>query len=399
MNGVSTTQWVLGFLFAVLICGRASAQFSDEFNDPSLEGWTFSTGDGAATMDFRQRDGYATIFVDATQDQHNIWWALIKRPVAAALDLGRLREPGYELRVEARIRVSHAPRRVNLHLNTQKTVDFHTHLMEFDIPDTLRSHTISMTTRDFQAEPGDAVNAQLALMDWGLEKYRVDLDYFKVDVVNVASTGPDKGEQVPYHPPIPDQDTFVHHVGVVQDGMISLQYPDVNFNDWDVTDETGKTRVLMVSGTQFVILRWDLSAFAGTQIAGHGLLELTTHSVQVGDAEVEEFGQVRVAEILGGDPAWNQETVTLNSLTRGRPLDEVFNSQMIIDVRISEGRGRKILITISRPVLQRMVAGGTLGLVLRPLGAINATFYALEQERGAFSARLHFNTSDTELKR
>jgi len=375
------------------------AQFSDDFNGPVLKGWTFFTGDGAATMDFRQRDGYATIFVDATQDQHNIWWAFIKRDVSAALDLGRLREPGYELRVEARIRVSHAPRRVNLHLNTQKTVDFHTHLMEFDIPDTLRSHTISMTTRDFQAEPGDAVNAQLALMDWGLEKYRVELDYFKVDVVNVASTGPDKGEQVPYHPPIPDQDTFVHHVGVVQDGMISLQYPDVNFNDWHVTDETGKTRVLMVSGTQFVILRWDLSAFAGTQIAGHGLLELTTHSVQVGDAEVEEFGQVRVAEILGGDPAWNQETVTLNSLTRGRSLDEVFNSQMIIDVRISEGRGRKILITISRPVLQRIVAGGTLGLVLRPLGAINATFYALEQERGAFSARLHFNTSDTELKR
>jgi len=39
------------------------------------------------------------------------------------------------------------------------------------------------------------------------------------------------------------------------------------------------------------------------------------------------------------------------------------------------------------------------GLVLRPLGAINATFYALEQEGGAFSARLHFNTSDMEPKR
>ena len=39
--------------------------------------------------------------------------------------------------------------------------------------------------------------------------------------MNVASTGPDKGEQVPYHPPIPDQNTFVHHVGVAQDGMIS----------------------------------------------------------------------------------------------------------------------------------------------------------------------------------
>ena len=118
---------------------RHIRQFLDHFGKDrqAIGNWTWFTGDGSATMDFQQGKGFATITVDATRDQRNIWWALVKQEVSDALDLSRLSEPGYELRIEARIRVSHAPRRVNLHLNTQKTVDFHTHLMEFDIPDTL----------------------------------------------------------------------------------------------------------------------------------------------------------------------------------------------------------------------------------------------------------------------
>jgi hypothetical protein len=46
--------------------------------------------------------------------------------------------------------------------------------MEFDLPDT-DWHTVSLTTHGFQAT-GDTVIAHLALMDWGLENYRVDLD-------------------------------------------------------------------------------------------------------------------------------------------------------------------------------------------------------------------------------
>ena len=34
--------------------------------------------------------------------------------------------------------------------------------------------------------------AQLALMDWGLGKYRVDIDYYRVDVVEVSEAGRDK---------------------------------------------------------------------------------------------------------------------------------------------------------------------------------------------------------------
>jgi len=403
MKCASLKQCIIYLIVIFLIYSNTSAQFIDDFNEASItkdpraiDGWAFFTGDGKAMMDFQQGDGFASILVDATKDKRNIWWALIKRRVSSDFNLGLLKKPGYELRIEARIRVSHAPRRVNLSLNTQKTVDFHTHLMEFDIPDTTSWHTISMTTHDFEAEPGDMVFGQLALMDWGLGKYRVDVDYMKVDIVNAALpvaelAGPDKGVQVPYHPPIPDPNTFTKKIKVVQDCIIDVQYPDMNFNDWFAQDEAGKVNLLTVSGAQFVVMRWDFSAFAGRQVAGLGLLELTTHSVQRCAEDIKDFGQVRIVEILGGEPNWNQETVTYNSLCQGQAIDSVLNSQMIIDIGVAEGRDSKTLITISKPVLDRMIEGKTLGLAIRPLGAINASFYAMENESGKFSPRLHFN--------
>lgn len=393
---------VMSLILFLLPLGQAFGQFLDDFGGPSIptdpsgaQGWSFFTGDGEATMDFRYGgDGHASIEVDATRDKRGIWWALVKRRVSDRMDLSRLQQPGLELRIEARIRVSHAPRRVNLHLNTQKTTDFHSHLMEFDIPDDQDWHTISMTTRDFPAAPGDTVFGQLALMDWGLEKYRVDLDYFKVDVVDVALAGPDKGAQVPYHPPIPDLRTFAQEAGVAHDGMIDLDNPGVNLNNWSVHDGAGRKNLLTVNGTQYVILRWDLSAFAGKQVADHGVLELTTYSVQRSTDDSKDFGMVRVVEILGGDPAWDQRTVTTDSFCHGQPLDRVLNSQMIIDYRVTEGAGAKTHLTISKPVLQRMIAGRTLGIAIRPLGAIGASFEAMENDGGRRSARLLFNLKD-----
>jgi len=388
-------------LFVLILVGQLSAQFYEDFNDSSLafdptakNGWAFYTGDGLASMDFRQGNNLASIHVDAAKDQRNIWWALIRRGVSANFDLNLLSKPDYELRIEARIRVSHAPRRVNLHLNTQRTTDFHSHLMEFDIPDTLNWHTISMTTHNFDAKPGDSVYGQLALMDWGLEKYRVDLDYFKVDIVNIDTIGPDKGVQVPYHPPIPDIKIFSHRLDVAQDGIIDLHYPDMNFNDWYALESGARVDLLTVSGSQIVILRWNLNDFIGKRVIGASLLDLTTFSVQCSFAKRKDFGMVRVVEILGGNPGWDQNEVTLNTFCQGQPLTKVLNSQMIIDVDVSEERGSKTLITISKPVLQRMIDGKTLGIALRPLGAINASFYSMENKNGNFSARLHFNVDN-----
>ena len=86
-------------------------------------------------------------------------------------------------------------------------------------------------------------------------------------------------------------------------------------------------------------------------MAGHGLLELTTRSVLRTTDDLKDFGEVRVVEILGGDPTWRRGTVTANSLQRGEPLARVFNGQMIIDRPVAGGDGRKTYFTISRPVL------------------------------------------------
>lgn len=391
---------VLILVGTFLVAGQSAAQFRDAFNQTAIAldreaitGWTFYTGEGSATMNFQQREGYASILVDATKDQRNIWWALIRRCVSADFDLRQLGKRKYEFRIEARIRVSQAPRRVNLHLNTQRTTDFHSHLMEFDISDTLNWHTISMTTHDFEAKPGDRIYGQLALMDWGLEKYRVDLDYFKVDMVNADSLGPDKGVQVPYHPPIPALDTFAHQIAVDQDAIIDLEYPDINFNNWYAEEDNDRTNLLTVSGTQFVIMRWDFSAFAGKQVNGAGLVELTTFMLQRSPDYPKDFGMVRVVEILGGERQWHENEITFNKLCQKQPVSRVLNSQMIMDIAVAPERGSKNLITISKPVLQRLIDGKTLGLALRPLGAINASFYAKENRTAHCSPQLYFNVA------
>ncbi len=368
-----------GCLLALLLLPspRLDAQFIDRFDSLSIDrrgvdGWTYFSGDGSATISFAQAGkGFASIDVDARNDTLGIWWGLIRRRVSAQMNLGLLTEPRRAFRIEARIKVSHAPRRLNLHLNTQRTTDFHSHLMEFDIPDTAGWHTISMTTRGFDARPGDSVYGQLALMDWGLERYRVLLDYLRVDIVKTDSAGPDKGVQVPYHPPVPSPSSFDLHEPVSHDAIIDRDCAESNFNLWSAPGGDERTILLTVGGSQWVILRWDLARFAGGKVVGSGLLELTTYDLQRLPERGKDFGMVRVAEISGGEPA-------------------VVNGQMIIDIDIAPRRGGSTLATISQPVLQRMIDGTTGGLALKPLGAVQASFYALENRRAEFCAKLHF---------
>lgn len=388
-------------LLFVVLSGTANAAFIDDFNSPQLaidsnasKGWAFFTGDGTATMTFdKGGEGYATMHVDGTTDRRGIWWALIKRDVSEGLNTKLLDRPGYAIRIEARVRLHTAPRRINLSLNTPHTSDFHKDLTEFDFDDT-EWHTISFTDPDLHVKPGEPVYAQLAMMDWGLEKYAVDIDYFKVDVVNVKRAGPDLGVLVPYHPPVADPKSFHESVSVVHDATIDLANPDVNLNNWYVREGSENKRIVTINGTQYVILRFDLSAFKGKHIADHGLLEVTTQSVQRTADEIKDFGQLRVVEILGGDPSWDQKTVTVASLCKGQPITRVLNTQMIIDWPIAEGDGAKTYFTISKPVLQRLIDGKTLGIAIKPLGSINASIYSMEQDGGASAARLLFNLAN-----
>jgi hypothetical protein len=396
MNWRLARRCALLLLAALVHAVPTSAQFFDGFDTITLDpenGWFFKAGDGTASMDFRQGGpGYSSILVDGTTDKRGIWWALVERKVSAKMDLSLMQKPGHEFRIEARVRSSHAPRRVNLQILTQRTTDYHSHLMEYDIPDTGNWHTISMTTHGFDAKPGDTIFGHMALMDWGLEKYRFDVDYIRVDIVDPATAGPDQGEAVPYHPPVADPKSFSQKIKVAADSSIDIENTDVNTNDWYVQDAAGnRVSLLTVDGTHYVILRWDLRRFAGKKVAGHGLLELTTHSVQQKAERIKDFGIVRVVEILGGDPNWDQTTVTTDSLCHYEALNRVLNTQMIIDWPITEGDRGKTYLTIGHPVLQRLIDGKTLGIAIKPLGALNASFYSMEVEGGKNSAQLYFN--------
>ena len=398
-NSCRHRQWAWVLLLACLWAAPARAQFRDDFDGPhvrtdpdGIDGWTFFAGDGKAAMDFRQGGpGYASIFVDARRDRRNVWWALIERQVLKGIDLRRLQLPGQALRIETRLRISHAPRRVNLQILTQRTADFESNLMEFDIAETMDWQTISLTVPHLDAVPGDSIIAHLALMDWGSGQYRVDLDYIKVDLVNAAETGPDAGKAVPYHPPIPAPASFGHAARVDRDATIDLDNEDMNLGDWMAMDGAQKIPLLAVGSSQVAILHWDLSSWKGKKAAGPGLLELTTRTLERKAGELKDSGLIRVVEILGGDPAWGKETVTAASFFRGREPDRVLNPQPIIDWPVSPGDGNKTYFTISLPVMQRLLDGKTLGLALLPLGAIHAAFYASGNDDGNAGGRLLFN--------
>jgi hypothetical protein len=370
-------------ILAVFMCSlfSASSQYIDNFDGTGTpEGWTFRTGDGTATIDFKQHDGIASVYVNATSDKLGIWWALIHHKVTG-IDMNQLMKPGYKLRVGARVRTSHARKRINLCFNHQRTTDYHANLMEYDIPDTTDWHTISMTGSSFETRPTDTVAVQLALIDWGFKKYRLDLDYLKVDIIKVDSAGKDLGNPIPYHPSLSDPSRFPMHFNAIQDAVIDTQFPGYAFNNWHTQDVSGKfIKTLAVNGTQITIMRWDLSSLKGMKVQRSGLLELTPYSVQRSPDFQKDFGMVHVSEIIGGDQHWDEKTVTFDKFTQGLPLDEVINSQMIIDDSVTWKKNGKVLFTISQPVLQRLIDGETLGIAIRPLGAVNVSFYSKDED-------------------
>jgi hypothetical protein len=381
----------------ILLALPLAAQFRDDFDgllmkDPDgAKGWGFVAGEGRAVIDIIPGPGFMTVAVDATKDRRGVWWAFIVRQVQGSLDLAALRTPGHELRLEVRLRTDTAPRRVNLHLNTQRTTDFHSHLMEYDLAEAGTWYTISLTTHGFDAGPGDTVNAQMALIDWGLGRYRVDVDYVKVDVVESATARPDLGPPIPYHPPLADPASFAEKRPVAADLTVDLAEPGVSLNDWTVTDAGGKASVVSVGGTRLVLLRWDLSRFAGRAVAGPGLLELTTRTLARSATDRPDFALLRVVEIMGGEPGWDEKTATWTEISRGAPRELVLNPQMIIDWPVTAGDGAKTYLTIPPVVLQRLADGKTLGIALTPLGSLEASFYSREQSGGSLAARLLFN--------
>jgi hypothetical protein len=248
-----------------------------------------------------------------------------------------------------------------------------------------------MTARDFETRIGDTVAVQLAMMDWGLSKYRLDIDYIKVEVVNADSSGDDIGNPIPYHPQLADPADFPMHIDVAHDAVIDKQFTHLNFNNWHARQSSGESiNLLTVNSTQMAIMRWDLSSLKGKRAKRAAILELTPFSVQRSPDYEKDFGMVRVTELIGGDPFWDERTVTFDKLRAGNPWEEVINTQMIVDDSITWNKNGKMLLTISQPVIQRMIDNKTPGIVIRPLGAVNATFYSHESD-ARFAPRLYID--------
>lgn len=64
---------------------------------------------------------------------------------------------------------------------------------------------------------------------------------------------------------------------------------------------------------------------------------------------------------------------------------------MIIDDSVTWNENRKVLFTISQPVLQRLIDGKTRGLAIKPLGVVNASFYSHENKQRDVAARLYLD--------
>jgi hypothetical protein len=380
----------------LLLLQPAAAQFREDFNaatpafvSQGIPGWNAKTGDGTGIFTQRIENGVATLRLDARPDKRNIWWAFMHRDASGPLDLKNLSKPGYGLRITARVKPSHGPRRVNLYLKSQSSED--DFLREFDLPVANQWYEISMTTGAFRHAAGRPLLGQVSFMDWGnTGVYELAVDYLQVDVVKLAQAGPDKGLPLPYRPPLADAAQFGLEIPVAADVTLDRQYADVNLAAW-VADGTAGGPLLAVDGSRMALLRWDLSALKGKKVKGPGQFEFYAQSVYRLAQNPKDFGEVRICEVLGGKPGWSEESITLDGLLEGQPEAAVFNEQTIVDVAVTPGPDGKTTVTISQPVLQRLVDGTTKGLVIKPLGAISAVLRDADADGGKYAARLRLN--------
>jgi hypothetical protein len=385
----------------VLFAGAAcAAPFLEDFKGKALaldqkaaEGWGAYTGSGEATVKFFQKNGHGIMEVDGRKDRRNIYWAIVKHDLSKFIDARELLAPGKAIRMEVKVRISEAPRRVHFQVNTNRTTDFDANLREFDLPDT-DWHVLSWTRSDLDVKAGDHIAVTFGMTDMGRAVYRCEFAYIKAEVVDAATAGPDKGSPLVYRPEMPVPETFANVVPVSEDAVIDAAYPWVNYSAWsNMSDPEGSqgVEVLSVSGTQTSILKFDLSKFAGKTVDGWGWLELTTDHVDWAPTNQEEFGWLRAVEIKGGDPGWTRATVTRDSFLQGKPELEALNGQLIVDAAPAFHRGERTLIRINPAVLARLISGKTKGLAIYPQGAINASFGSSQSPNPRYRPKLYFN--------
>jgi hypothetical protein len=381
---------------AAFLMQAASADFLEDFSgktlatDPAMKtGWGTLTGSGEATVTLTQKNHHGLMTVDARKDRRNIYWALIKRAVTKDIDMAALTKPGHALRVEMKLRLSDAPRRVHFQINTNRTTDFHANLREFDIADTAW-HTIAWTNTGLDVKPGDDVFFTLGMTDMGRAVYTAEIEYVKASVVETPN---DLGNPLPYRPRLPEK--FAHTLTVAEDAIIDSAYPWVNLKDWTElsTDEgTLGLHVNAISGSQITVLKFDLSAFKGKTVDGWGVLELTTATAGWAATNLEEFGYLRAVEIKNTAPDFKRDSVTWDSFFAGKPMLDVLNGQLFFDIQPALQRSGKTVIEINPAVMQRLIDGTSRGIALYGQGALNFSFASSQAPGEGSRPTLRFNT-------
>lgn len=381
---------LITFLFAFY---RGKAQYVEEFTKPSgkfseqgIPGWFAMTGDGKISFQQACINGVANLTIDPSGDTRNIWYAFIQTNIAEVIKPEVINKNGGRVRISARVRPSHGPRRINLQISS---IDGQSYLREFDLAEAGQWYNISFTTQAFHAREDRPLLAQVSLMDWGIhEKYALEVDFVKVDVVTRKETlTPDEGNPLEYRPALLSSERYKHSLPVSDDAMVDIVFPTLNFNQWVTSDSMWISSVN--SGTR-TLLRWNFSDFKGKKIIENGQLVIFTHHVARMKKNPKDFGEIRVFEIIG-KKLWNETDVTYENLLDGSPEYRVINSRTIIDSPVTPGLYGRTIISISKPVLQRLADGVTQGLVIAPLGAIDFSLLTRENANGKYSAILCFN--------
>ncbi|MBB4660285.1 hypothetical protein [Parvularcula dongshanensis] len=318
----------------------------DHFDD-APDGWTTQTGSGEAVAAFAAKDGVGVLEIDATADERNVWWAIMRHRIAPPLHVTAMRDRA--VRITARVRTDSAPRRINMHVNHTSTTDFHSHLKEYDLAEAGTWYEVSMTTDGFSPGEEDEVFVQIAAMDWGTRTYRLEVDWITAELIDPRDAPPDLGMPLAYRPHLPPPAVWPRSVAA---------------------DLKAGSRAPQLAVGKGVVTRLDFPSEAFAGVRGWGLLTLTTRSLSPPpDGDDPDNGLVRIREVLAEGDRVVEQTV--------------------IDFRPAAPGGVSA-VPINPAVMARLASGRTSGLMLSPLGDIEAAFDA------ETSAQLHMSDAVAE---
>jgi len=237
-----------------------------------------------------------------------------------------------------------------------------------------------MVTNGFDFDPKKPLMTQVSMMDWGItEIYELKIDYIQVDLVKVGAEGTHYGEPLIYRPDLKDAGSYAVELIPNQEATIDSSLPEESLAEWCNESEPDQPSVVQVDQTKTVLLSWDFSQYRGQRVT-EGQLELSTSTLLRSTQNRKDFGEVRISEIRDIADPWDKSTVTYATFVGDNEFTDIVVSQCIIDTKVNPEKKGKTVVTVSQPVMQRLIDGGAAGIAVMPLGLISASFYGCEEQ-------------------